>query len=87
MTLVCLGSSVSIMDTYNYWKFNGKKIRGGYSKWQTERNANFYLHITNVSEKDIGEYQCVAMVANTHNAKPPDVIEAFIELQLYESGT
>ena len=85
VTLVCLGSDVSQLDTYIYWNFNGKEISRGDSEWPTEEKANFYLHITNVSEKDVGEYDCVAMVAK--GLEPPDVTEASIELQLYESGT
>ena len=85
MTLVCLGSYVSIWDTYICWKFNGKEISGGYSEWRPGGKGNFSLHIRNVSEKDVGEYDCVSMVAN--GLVQPYVTEASIELQLYESGT
>ena len=85
VTLVCLGSDVSQLDTYIYWNFNGKEISRGDSEWPTEGKANFYLHITNVSEKDVGEYDCVATVSN--GLEPSDDTEASIELQLYESGT
>ena len=85
MTLVCLGSDVSQLDTYIHWNFNGKEISRGDSEWSTEEKANFYLHITNVSEKDVGEYDCVATVPKGLDSS--DVTEASIELQLYESGT
>ena len=80
VTLVCLGSFMDSVDTDVYWKFNGKEISG---KWLPGEKGNFSLHITNVSEKDVGKYNCVAVVANYPR---PDVTEALIELELYKSG-
>lgn len=80
MTLVCDGRFMDNVDTNVYWKFNGKKIS---RKWLPGEKRKFSLHITNVSEKDVGKYNCVAVVANYPR---PDVTEALIELELYKSG-
>ena len=70
------------------WKFNGKEVQENTNKKVTEtflprRRGNFFLHITNVSEKDVGKYTCIAYVANFGK---PDIAEAVIDLKLYESG-
>jgi len=78
-------------DTEVVWKFNGqiinadsnKKAKEKYLTPNEKRKGLFSLHITNVSEKDVGKYKCVAYVANFGR---PDVAEAIIDLKLYESG-
>ena len=51
---------------------------------QTKKSKGlFSLHITNVLERDVGKYMCIAYVANFGK---PHVAEAIIQLKLYESG-
>ena len=68
--------------------FNGKEIEGSTNKRDTEewlpgKTGRFSLHIKNVSENDIGEYNCRAEINNFYSK---DSSEASIRLQLYESG-
>jgi len=89
--LTCRGSEVHPFDTEVQWKFNGqiikentsKKAKEKYPLPEEERKGLFSLRITNVSEKDVGKYSCVAYVANFGK---PDFAEAVIDLKLYESG-
>ena len=86
--MTCVGRKVNRIDTMVSWKFNGKEVQEKTNKKVTEmflprRRGNFSLHITNVSEKDVGEYTCIAYVANFGK---PDTAEAIIDLKLYESG-
>ena len=87
-TLTCVGRKVDPVDTMVSWKFNGKEVQENTNKKVTgaflpRRRGKFSLHITNVSEKDVGKYTCIAYVANIGK---PDVAEGTIELTLYESG-
>ena len=87
-TLSCVGRKVNRIDTMVSWKFNDKEVQENTNKKVTEtflprRRGNFFLHITNVSEKDVGKYTCIAYVANFGK---PDTAEAIIDLKLYESG-
>jgi len=87
-TLTCLGREVDRIDTMVSWKFNGKEVQENTNKKVTDifrkrRRGTFSLHITNVSEKDVGKYTCIAYVANYDK---PDVAEAIIDLRLFESG-
>ena len=87
-TLTCRGRKINGIDTMVSWKFNGKEVQENTNKIVTEeflprRRGTFSLHITNVSEKDVGKYTCIAYVANFGK---PDVAEAIIDLKLYESG-
>ena len=88
-TLICLGHKVARFDTGVSWKFNGKEItetdtnKKAVDTFLTGRRGNFSLHITNVSEKDVGKYTCIASVANFGKA---DVADDFVNLTLYEKG-
>ena len=91
VTLTCRGREVHPIDTEVQWKFNGQIIKENTNKKAKEkyllpdekRKGLFSLHITNVSEKDVGKYSCVAYVANFGK---PDFAEAIIDLKLCESG-
>ena len=91
VTLKCRGRRVRPEDTEVQWKFNGQIIRGDTNKkaevkyWPPEgnRKGTFSLHITNVSEKDVGKYECKASVSNFQKA---DENADFIELSLYNKG-
>ena len=88
MTLTCLGRRVNALDTVVFWKFNGQEIKESthniaVDKFLPKRKGTFSLHITNVSEKDVGKYTCIALVANFGKA---DRVEDIIDLKLYESG-
>lgn len=88
MTLTCLGRKVNALDTVVLWKFNGKKIKENTNKkaidrFLPRRRGNFCLHISNISEIDVGKYTCIAHVANFGK---PDVAESTINVKLFESG-
>ncbi|KAJ7375367.1 hypothetical protein OS493_002119 [Desmophyllum pertusum] len=87
VTLTCLGRRVNALDTVVLWKFNGQEIKESthniaVDKFLPKRKGTFSLHITNVSEKDVGKYTCIALVANFGKA---DRVEDIIDLKLYES--
>ena len=87
-TLTCLGHKVYHYDTRVLWKFNGHEIEMNTNKKSSEQflskeRGNFSLHITNVSEQDVGKYTCVAQVGNFGK---PDIAESTINLKLYERG-
>ena len=77
VTLQCLGRKVNPIDTELQWKFNGQIIKDDTNKKATEkyplahekRKGLFSLHITNVSEKDVGEYACKASVSDYPKGK------------------
>ena len=89
--LQCRGRKVSPIYTEVQWKYNGQIIKGSTNKKATEkyllRNKTtkglFSLHVTNVSEKDVGKYACKASVSGHYQA---NVGEDFIELSLYNKG-
>ena len=91
VTLQCRGRKVNSIDTEVQWKFNGQIIKGDTNKKAKEkyllpkekRKGLFSLHITNVSEKDVGKYACKASVSDHPKA---NVDEDFIELSLYNKG-
>ena len=85
VTLVCKGSNVQPLDTDFMWKFNnGKENRNIKPIWYPKQKQAFYsLDILNVSEKDVGDYRCIAQV---HNFLKIDKAEASIKLRLYESS-
>ena len=91
VTLKCRGGEVSKFDTEVQWKFNGKIITEDSNKkaeikyrMSTEkRKGLFSLHITNVSQKDVGRYACKATVRDFGLV---DEDEDFIELSLYTKG-
>ena len=67
VTLTCHGRNVQSHDTTVLWKFNGHEIQGNIRKddkfpWNDEKTGTFSLYIKNVSEKDVGNYTCLAKV-------------------------
>ena len=88
VTLVCKGIHVQQLDTDFIWKFNtdiveNKENRNIKVTWLRGNQAFYSLDILNVSEKDVGDYRCIARVSNNNN---PDKSEASIKLRLYESS-
>ena len=85
VTLVCKGIHVLRLDTLFMWKFNnGKENRNIKPIWYPKQKQAFYfLDILNVSEKDVGDYRCIAQV---NNFPKIDKAEASIKLRLYESS-
>ena len=86
--LVCKGSNVLRLDTDFMWKFNNKKVKNEENRnikliWPAKKQAKYSLDILNVSEKDVGDYRCIALV---HNFLKTDKAEASIKLRLYESS-
>ena len=88
VTLVCKGSNVQPLDTDFMWKFNNETVENKENRnikriWLPKRQAKYSLDILNVSEKDAGDYRCIAQVSNfgIH-----DKAEASIKLRLYESS-
>ena len=88
VTLTCLGHKVERIDTFIIWKFNGHEIQGNTNKEKIEKfldkkRANLSLYIKNVSEKDVGNYTCLAKVSagrSTHDD------EDYVKLSLDENG-
>ena len=88
VTLTCLGDKVEKIGTRIIWKFNGHEIQGNTNKEKIEqfldkKRGNFSLYIKNVSEKDVGNYTCLAKVSadsETHDA------EDYVKLSLDEKG-
>ena len=88
VTLVCKGSNVKKLDSTFEWKFNTEKVENTANRktkktWLPEKQAFYSLDILNVSEKDVGDYRCVAQVFNLDKF---DIAEASIKLRLYESS-
>ena len=89
VTLVCKGSNVQRLDTEFMWKFNTETVENKEKRnikliWRPKQKQAFYsLDILNVSEKDVGDYRCIAQV---HNFLKIDKAEASIKLRLYESS-
>ena len=86
--LVCKGSNVLRLDTDFMWKFNNKTVKNEENRnikliWPAKKQAKYSLDILNVSEKDVGDYRCIAQV---HNFLKIDKGEASIKLRLYESS-
>ena len=70
------------------WKFNNQKVKNEENRnikliWPPKKQAKYSLDILNVSEKDVGDYRCIAQV---HNFRKIDKAEASIKLRLYESS-
>ena len=86
--LVCQGSNVLRLDTDFMWKFNNKTVKNEENRnikliWLAKKQAKYSLDILNVSEKDVGDYRCIAQI---HNFLKIDKAEASIKLRLYESS-
>ena len=89
VNLTCFGYKVEIIDTSIIWKFNGHEIQGNTNKKKHEnflnrKRGNFSLSIENVSDKDVGNYTCLAKVSaggsKTHDA------EDYVKLSLDKKG-
>ena len=88
VTLVCKGSNVQELDTHFVWEFNNETVqnkenRNTKATWLPGKHAKCSLDILNVSDKDVGDYRCIAQVYNFHKI---DKAEASIKLRLYESS-
>ena len=86
--LVCKGSNVQPLDTDFMWKFNTETVENKENRnikliWRPKKQAKYSLDILNVSEKDVGDYRCIAHVSNFPKT---DKAEASIKLRLYESS-
>ena len=86
--LVCKGSNVLPLDTEFKWKFNNVTVKNKENRntkvtWLPGKQASYSLDILNVSEKDVGDYRCIAQV---NNYPKFDEAEASIKLRLYESS-
>ena len=68
VTLTCRGHNVERQKTRIIWKFNGHEMPGNTNKEEKflndEKTGNFSLYIKNVSRKDVGNYTCLAKVAD-----------------------
>ncbi|CAH3017410.1 unnamed protein product, partial [Porites evermanni] len=85
--LVCKGLNVPPLDTDFMWKFNNETVENKENRnikliWRAKKRAKYSLDILNVSEKDVGDYRCIAQVYNFHKI---DKAEASIKLRLYKS--
>ena len=70
------------------WKFNNETVKNKENRnikliWLPGKHAKCSLDILNVSDKDVGDYRCIAQVYNFHKI---DKAEASIKLRLYESS-
>ena len=86
--LVCKGLNVPPLDTDFMWKFNNETVENKENRnikliWRAKKRAKYSLDILNVSEKDVGDYRCIAQVYNFHKI---DTAEASIKLRLYKSS-
>ena len=89
ITLTCLGHKVEEIDTRIIWKFNGHEIQGNtnkknFQKFLHQKRGNFSLYIENVSEKDVGNYTCLAKVSAGRSKTHDD--EDYVKLSLDEKG-
>ena len=89
ITLTCLGHKVEGIDTTIIWKFNGHEIQGNTNRKKIEKfldkkRGKFSLHIKNVSEKDVGNYTCLAKVSAGRNNTHDD--EDTVKLSLDKNG-
>ena len=89
VTLTCLGHKVEIIDTRIIWKFNGHEIQGDTNKEKIEKfldqkRGNFSFYIRNVSDKDVGNYTCLATVSAGRSKTHDD--EDCVKLSLEKKG-
>ena len=80
---------MEIIDTFTIWKFNGHEIQGNTNnekieKFLDRKRGNFSLYIKNVSEKDVGNYTCLAKVSAGRSKTHDD--EDYVKLSLDENG-
>ena len=88
VNLTCRGRRVDSFDTSVFWMFNSQEIPENSNKKTIDeflagRKGIFSLVITNVSEKDFGNYSCHAKVRDDDHTLSD---EDFIELSLYKKG-
>ena len=91
VTLTCLGDKVEKIDTRIIWKFNGHEIQGNTNKEKFEqfldkKRGHFSLYIENVSEKDVGNYTCLAKVSSGRGRTLHTEDYMYFELSLDEEG-
>ena len=89
VTLTCHGRNVQSHDTTVLWKFNGHEIQGNIRKddkfpWNDEKTGTFSLDIKHVSEKDVGNYTCLAKVSAGGGKTDDD--EDYVVLSLDNNG-
>ena len=89
VTLTCLGHKVETIDTSIIWKFNGHEIQGDTNKEKIKKfldqnRGKFSLYIKNVSDKDVGNYTCLAKVSAGRSKTHDD--EDYVKLSLDEKG-
>ena len=85
VTLTCRGRNVQWQDTTVLWKFNGHNIQENTNKKEIQKflddkKGTFSLYIKNVTEKDVGNYTCLAKVGGL-----PDG-EDYVKLSLVKKG-
>ena len=83
-TLGCIGNNLETWNSFSFWKFNGTDIKNGtnytmFFKPIPRRKVKLTLHITNVSERNVGQYVCEAISTAMF-------VNATIQLNLYEEG-
>ena len=89
VTLTCLGFKVEIIDTTIIWKFNDHEIQGNTNKEKIEKfldkkRGNFSRYIKHVSQKDVGNYTCLAKVSAGRSKTHDD--EDYVKLSLDKKG-
>ena len=89
LNLTCLGHKVEIIDTRIIWKFNGHEIQGNTNKkkikkFLDKKRGNFPVYIKNVSQKDVGNYTCLAKVSAGRSKTHDD--EDCVKLSLDKKG-
>ena len=89
VTLTCLDHKVETIDTSIIWKFNGHEIQGDTNKEKIEKfldqnRGKFSLYTKNVSDKDVGNYTCLAKVSAGRSKTHDD--EDYVKLSLDEKG-
>ena len=86
VNLTCHGRNVQSHDTTVLWKFNGHKIQGNINKDKKflDGTGTFSLYLKNVSEKDVGNYTCLAKVSAGGSKTDDD--EDYVVLSLDKNG-
>lgn len=90
VSLTCFGHNVFEGDSRVLWTFNGHEIqendtnKKAINKFQRRKwEGRFSLLITNIQEKDVGNFSCVVRVRNGNRIL---TAEDVIELSLHKKG-